>query len=257
MQTFESRKLNIGCGFDYRKGYVNVDLHARHNPDVVGDVLDLAMFETGYAEELVAQDVLEHVMRTDVRKALFEWNRVMAKGGTLFVRTTDVVALTRALEAPENQALADQERLLQNMFGTQAYTGDFHLAGFTERVLRFYLWEAGFDVEALSLYYGVFVDVRARKARELGFERVGEGALDEDFVRKCFIEVLARVPTAEELVAKQALAGRVALLKDLLQSDERKAQMMARAPDFPATLHRKPPLLRRVGGKLLRTLSLR
>jgi hypothetical protein len=32
------RKLNLGCGWDKRDGYLNVDLHGSHDPDLVADV---------------------------------------------------------------------------------------------------------------------------------------------------------------------------------------------------------------------------
>src|SRR5207302_1439103 len=41
------------------------------------------------------------------------------------------------------------EILLQNLYGTQAYTGDFHTFGFTEVVLRHYLALSGFEVAEL------------------------------------------------------------------------------------------------------------
>ncbi len=236
MQETKHRKLNVGCGFDHRQGYVNVDMHDRHKPDVVANVLDLAAFPTGYYEELVAQDVLEHVTREDVRKALFEWNRVLALGGKIFIRTTELGGLFRLLEAPENQAIEDQERLIQNIFGTQAYQGDFHLSGFTEPLFRYYLWEAGFEVDSLSLHNGAFLDAWAHKTKDLGFE--DEQSPD----RSTFVELLGREPSADELSAPGS--GRE-LIRRLLLADERRNAMRSKAPVFPRTLH-QPGLIRRV-----------
>lgn len=247
------RKLNLGCGYDRREGYVNVDLHERHGPDVVANVLELTTFPGSFYEEVYAQDVLEHVTRADVRKALFEWNRVLAMNGRLFVRTTDVGGLVRQLEAPENQGLHDQERLIQNMFGTQAYTGDFHLAGFTERIFRFYLWEAGFEVVSLGLYAGAFLDCWARKVRDVGFARVTEATEAEPWVRSVYAELMQRPPRADELAA-DLTAPRHDVVQRLLLSDEHKAGMMARAPVFPLTLHR-PSLIQRAERKLKRAVK--
>jgi predicted SAM-dependent methyltransferase len=258
MKELASKKLNVGCGYDYRKGYVNVDLHERHGPDVVANVLELHTFPTGQYEELVAQDVLEHVTRADVRRALFEWNRVLAVGGRLFVRTTELGGLIRSLEAPENAGLHDQERLIQNVFGTQAYTGDFHLAGFTESIFRFYLWEAGFEVETLGLYVGAFLDCWARKARNLGFERVTETTPDDVWLTSLFNSLMGRPPSAAELDAERATLklprGRDAVVEKLLLSEERKNAMMGRAPAFPRTLH-QVGLVRRAGRRLKRTVK--
>ena len=245
MKEQQHRKLNVGCGFDHRPGYVNVDMHARHGPDVVADVLDLATFASGYYDELIAQDVLEHVTRLDVRRALFEWNRVLAIGGKIFVRTTELGGLVRLLEVPEHQGLDDQERLIQNIFGTQAYTGDFHLSGFTEPLFRFYMWEAGFEVSSLSLHEGAFLDGWARKTRHLGFERIEDTGGDQAFVRSVCEQVLGRLPNAEESSSGFAgAAERRQFVMKLLLSDEAKRRMKERAPVFPRTLH-QPGLLRR------------
>ncbi len=244
MKERAHQKLNVGCGFDYRLGYVNVDMHARHNPDVVANVLDLASFPSAFYEEVIAQDVLEHVTRADVRRALFEWNRVLKPGGRIFIRTTELGGLVRLLEVPEHQNIEDQERLVQNLFGTQAYTGDFHLSGFTEGLFRFYMWEAGFEVDSLSLHHGAFLDAWATRARSLGFERL-EQATDERFLREAFQEVLGRAPATGELSGElDSSAARRALVMKLLLGDERRAALRLRAPTFPRTLHPQPLIVR-------------
>lgn len=248
MKERAHQKLNLGCGFDYRQGYVNVDLHARHNPDVVASVLDLANFPTGYYREVIAQDVLEHVTRDDVRRALFEWNRVLQPGGRLFIRTTELGALVRSLEQPQHLTIEHQERLIQNVFGTQAYTGDFHLSGFTEPLFRFYMWEAGFEIDSLGLHHDVFLDSWAHKTKNLGFEELEAPAENEAFIRQQFQKFLGRAPSALELANELTGLeghGRRGLVMKLLLCEERKLGTRGHAPSFPRTLH-QPPLLRRI-----------
>ena len=141
------RRINLGCGFDHRDGYLNVDFQDFHHPDLVADVRDLGMLPSGYYEELIAQDVLEHLPRTEVLAALREWSRLLAPGGQLVLRVPDIIGLAKLLA--ERQDLAEQEILLQNLYGTQAYSGDFHFFGFTEVVLRHYLALAGLEVAEL------------------------------------------------------------------------------------------------------------
>ncbi len=142
------RRLNLGCGFDHRDGYLNVDFQDFHSPDLVADVRDLAMLPDGYYDEIVAQDVLEHLYRHDVGRALNEWSRLLAVGGTLVLRVPDVIGLARLLSA--HRTLEMQQTLVQNLFGTQAYTGDYHHVGFTEMTLRAALADAGFGVRSLE-----------------------------------------------------------------------------------------------------------
>jgi predicted SAM-dependent methyltransferase len=69
-------KLNLGCGFDNRKDYLNVDMHAFTNPDLLANVTDLSMLPSAAYDEILAQDVLEHFRWSDTPRALFEWNRL-------------------------------------------------------------------------------------------------------------------------------------------------------------------------------------
>jgi predicted SAM-dependent methyltransferase len=186
------RKLNVGCGFDRRQGFLNVDLHAFHEPDLVCDVLDLAPLPDGHYEHVLAQDILEHLPRLKTRTALVEWNRVLAPGGTLELRVPDVLGLARLLELPDSQAPARQEALLQNLFGTQLYPGDFHYIGFTEPYLRALLDECGFGVERLDRKDGWLFDVRARKVRDARRDPLLAIADDGEFVLAAYRELLGR-----------------------------------------------------------------
>lgn len=145
--TFPPR-LNLGCGFDRREGYLNVDFQDFHGPDLVADVRRLGLLPSAYYDEVIAQDVLEHLPRTDIRATLVEWGRLLAPGGRLVLRVPDVLGLAKLLAA--RQTIEEQDVLLQCLFGTQAYTGDFHSFGFTELALRHYLAEAGFTVAELE-----------------------------------------------------------------------------------------------------------
>ena len=124
-------RLNLGCGFDHRDGYLNVDLNAFHEPDLVADVTDLQMLPAERYSEIVAQDVLEHLPRTTTVAALSEWNRLLAPGGRLCLRVPSLLDLARLFEATENQNPNRQEMLMQCVFGTQAYDGDTHFTSFT------------------------------------------------------------------------------------------------------------------------------
>jgi hypothetical protein len=74
MDEFDYRKypnnLNLGCGFDKRPGYTNVDMNSFHSPDLVCDVLDLSVLPKNYYVEIVAQDILEHLPRNLTKSAL-------------------------------------------------------------------------------------------------------------------------------------------------------------------------------------------
>jgi predicted SAM-dependent methyltransferase len=74
-------KLNLGCGFDYRQGYINAD----RVPGRVDLVFDLNItpypLPDNLADEILLRHVLEHVL--DVRAALDELWRILKPAGAL------------------------------------------------------------------------------------------------------------------------------------------------------------------------------
>lgn len=157
-------KLNLGCGWDRREGYVNVDLHDFHEPDLVADVTDLSMLPDGAYREILAQDVLEHLPRTATLTTLVEWNRLLAPGGRLVLRVPSLLDLARLFADPANQAPEQQEWLMQCLCGTQAYTGDVHLTSFTRSLLAHYLAESGFAVLTWEVRDEWLFEIEATKA---------------------------------------------------------------------------------------------
>jgi len=155
--------VNVGCGWDKRDGYLNVDLHDFHTPDLVADVRDLSMLPTGEYDEVVAQDVLEHLERKDAAIALAEWARVLKFGGQLFVRVPDLMGLLEMMAATEDPV--EHAKVVHLLFGTQAYDGDFHLNGFTEPLLRAALFESGFETKSVSGLDGWLFDVVAERVQ--------------------------------------------------------------------------------------------
>ncbi len=78
------KKLNLGSGRDIRKGYVNLDVIKLKGVDVVHDINELPLpFKSGEFDEILAQDILEHVEYIPILKELF---RIMKKDGILKIR---------------------------------------------------------------------------------------------------------------------------------------------------------------------------
>jgi predicted SAM-dependent methyltransferase len=160
-------RLNLGCGYDHREGYLNVDIHEFHSPDLVADVTNLHMLPSEGYREIIAQDVLEHLPRTSTVGVLREWNRVLSVGGVLHLRVPSVIDLVALLQAPENQSVEMQEKFIQCLFGTQAYTEDTHFTTFTEPLLRHYLDITGFAVIGWGMRDEWLFEVDAEKLRSL------------------------------------------------------------------------------------------
>jgi len=73
--------LNLGCGADYREGWINYDLEAK--ADVCGNCEEGLPFKDHSVDFVLASHVLEHVH--DLRALKKELHRVMKKGGVLVV----------------------------------------------------------------------------------------------------------------------------------------------------------------------------
>lgn len=79
-------RLNLGCGPKKWPGFIGVDLANNWSdiePDVVADVTQTLPFEDGYADQVHAYHLLEHLDRWKVQDILKEWIRVLKPGGLL------------------------------------------------------------------------------------------------------------------------------------------------------------------------------
>ena len=80
----ERKKLNLGCGTDIKKGWVNLDSAPLHDVNVVHDIQQLPLpFADNEFDEILAQDVLEHI---DCIPVLKDLHRILKKDGTLRIR---------------------------------------------------------------------------------------------------------------------------------------------------------------------------
>lgn len=85
MEQNSTKKLNLGCGIDIKQGWVNLDCARISGVDVVHDIEKLPLpFGDEEFDEIMAQDVLEHVAYIPVVKDL---HRILKKGGSLRIRT--------------------------------------------------------------------------------------------------------------------------------------------------------------------------
>ena len=58
------KKLNLGCSTDVRKGFVNLDINPKYNPDVVWDMTKFPYpFEDNTFDYVLMRDILEHFFK--------------------------------------------------------------------------------------------------------------------------------------------------------------------------------------------------
>lgn len=86
-------KLNIGCGRDIRPGFINIDAISGIGVDLVCDITQKLNFDDASIEEIVAQDILEHLTREQLELSLGEISRVLMTGGILKIRIPNIDAI--------------------------------------------------------------------------------------------------------------------------------------------------------------------
>lgn len=75
-------KLHIGCGFDKKKGFVNIDIIPEVNPDYVIDLnKDKLPFKDNTVDYIYSRHVFEHIKNFEV--ALTECHRVLKPTGKM------------------------------------------------------------------------------------------------------------------------------------------------------------------------------
>jgi predicted SAM-dependent methyltransferase len=182
-----SRRLNLGCGYDRREGYINVDMNDFHAPDVVADVSDLSGFPSDFYEEILAQDVLEHMTREVSEIAFKEWARLLSPTGVMKIRVPSLLGLF-SLFGRDPWTAEAHKAIVHLLFGTQAYTGDFHLSGFTPPILLDMAEKSGVMLASAWLKDDWLFGLEFVRKRE---------PTHEEYLHQLYFEVLGRAADHE------------------------------------------------------------
>jgi SAM-dependent methyltransferase len=91
------KKLNLGCGSDYRDGWVNADRSGTVRKDAK---IDMNAFPWRFRDNefghVLARHVIEHVKKESFPKAMAELHRITKPGGTIRI----IVPLNKAFNDP-------------------------------------------------------------------------------------------------------------------------------------------------------------
>lgn len=80
-------KLNLGCGFDKKKGYINCDISKEVKPDKIIDLEKTPLpFKDNSVDEILAYDVLEHI--NNFISLMHDLRRICKKGGLIKIKTS-------------------------------------------------------------------------------------------------------------------------------------------------------------------------
>jgi predicted O-linked N-acetylglucosamine transferase (SPINDLY family)/predicted SAM-dependent methyltransferase len=153
----EPLRLHVG-GKERKDGWKVLNIQPGPDVDFVGSCTDLGQFADGSVRQIYASHVLEHLgYKADLPRALAEFHRVLAPGGTALISVPDFEQLCRLFLDPR---LGAEERLtvMRMAFGGQMDEHDFHHVGLSYEFLAGDLGAAGFSRVERVADLGVFHD---------------------------------------------------------------------------------------------------
>ena len=158
-------RLHIG-GHITHADWKILDVQPGPHVDYVGHCGDLSAFGDDCVFEIYASHVLEHLGYVkDLPKALREFHRALAPGGTLRISVPDLAVLCELFTDPALQS-AERFHVMRMMFGGQIDRADFHCVGLSEEFLRDYLHSAGFVDIVRTVNFGLFDDTSSLVFRD-------------------------------------------------------------------------------------------
>jgi len=133
-------KLNLGCGGNYKKGYLNVDAFDDTVADEIMSATDLKI-EDNQVDEIIADQLIEHLGIVGSIYSLSECFRVLKPGGKLIIETPDI---QKTFERYIKGDREDRKNLLPWIYGVDI-PGMRHRFCYPEDLLEEILEEIGFS----------------------------------------------------------------------------------------------------------------
>ncbi len=109
-------KLNIGCGADYRPGFINIDASSKLNK--VDRIINISVesladhFEENSVDFILANDIIEHHFHWEAVRIFRDFYKILRSGGECEIRVPDCEKIIRSWRY-------DIERKLTLLFGGQ------------------------------------------------------------------------------------------------------------------------------------------
>lgn len=136
-------KLHLGCGDDYREGFINVDFFNKRLADKNWKLNDLKLPD-GSCERIESYAVMEHLNYAEFYECLEECHRVLVPGGTLIFEIPEFEEYMRHWLAQDYQTRWSFE-WFSPIWGGQWNDGQYHKAGYSFERVKEILGEIGFD----------------------------------------------------------------------------------------------------------------
>jgi SAM-dependent methyltransferase len=137
--------VNLGCGKDYREGFVNVDVNLAFRRDIWLDLRNPLPFDDATIDGVFCSHVLEHFPLEETIHIVRECHRALNPGGIFRVSVPDFEPAIRAYQTGDRAFLHGTGRSLGRLFCEHVLDSSNHRLLFDYGFLEEILVDAGFD----------------------------------------------------------------------------------------------------------------
>ncbi len=130
-------KLHLGCGTKKLEGWVNIDSVPECRPDLVHDITRPLPYADQTADELLAEDLLEHFDKYIRYLVFYEWTRVLKVGGKITLQVPDFKTILLRYFKFGYDNFVDFI-FGENLWESRIYIGHFgnHKWGYSQKTLK-------------------------------------------------------------------------------------------------------------------------
>jgi len=160
--------LHLGCGKEILDGFINIDKYFKHNQVLQCDMMHLPFTENS-VDTIYSSHSLEHLPIRPANATLCHWQKVLRKGGMLYIAVPDLEEVCSIMADPNVSEEAKWDWYVYVLFGYQIDVdskadscdaslpidqGQFHTTGFTKNRLNTLLSKTGFEIIQMFNYDG-------------------------------------------------------------------------------------------------------
>lgn len=154
-------KLNVGCGTDYREGFINIDGNILNKPDLCLNLPGQRLidyFAKDSIQYVLIQDFLEHVFHWEAERILKDVYAILQPGGRGCIRVPNFQKIIRSWR------LSDEKKIVLLYGGQDIPQGEknpeprkrnpeyyCHKYAYTPKTLRDLLKNTGFEIVSITM----------------------------------------------------------------------------------------------------------